>query len=441
MNTKELIKREKYLNFIVEILKNSNKFKRDNDNKSFVMAIDSSWGSGKTTFINNELMKVKEFKFIYYNAWENDFWDNAYESLISNIIDQLDNNNNLASLKKSALTIGKALLKGVASKYLGAETVENIINVVEECRDNFKEYDFSDYKMFKDSIYKFKRDLSEYVNSHNKPIVIIVDELDRCKPIFAINTMEIVKHLFDCENLSFVFSIDMEQLGNVLKGLYGSEFNGYSYLNRIFDIVSQMPKFSSEEFIEYIFDEKLFGKYAPNIKYFMNKLLRNDNHSVREISSFYNAYRLVYSLKLNKYSTLDAVEFYLLFVCLRVLKIGLYKAFKANDYELFGRFLLDKEIEDKLSVTYLNKNPTISDFGKEVHNERYRSIEVDLEKGIALLNSNIKYNISDWFKYSSINKILYEEDLKNWDEIKNLTIPQFIERNLELLDYIDSIEI
>ena len=46
--------------------------------------------------------------------------------------------------------------------------------------------------------------------------VVIIDELDRCKPTYALDLLENIKHLFDADNLCFVLVTNLEQLGNVV---------------------------------------------------------------------------------------------------------------------------------------------------------------------------------------------------------------------------------
>ena len=52
-------------------------------------------------------------------------------------------------------------------------------------------------------------------------LLIFIDELDRCRPTFAIETLEVVKHFFNVPNVVFVFSLDMNQLQKSIKTIYG----------------------------------------------------------------------------------------------------------------------------------------------------------------------------------------------------------------------------
>lgn len=76
----------------------------------------------------------------------------------------------------------------------------------------------------------------------NKKIIIMVDELDRCKPTFAIELLEVIKHLFDVENMVFIFALDIKQLSYSVQSVYGTGIDSTGYLCRFFDYISKLPK-------------------------------------------------------------------------------------------------------------------------------------------------------------------------------------------------------
>lgn len=97
-----------------------------------------------------------------------------------------------------------------------------------------------------------------------RPVVFIIDELDRCRPNYAVSVLEQMKHLFSVPGIVFVLSIDKEELGNAIRGAYGSEnINANEYLRRFIDLEYSIPKPATKDFIKYMvdylrFDEVLF---------------------------------------------------------------------------------------------------------------------------------------------------------------------------------------
>lgn len=89
----------------------------------------------------------------------------------------------------------------------------------------------------KRAVQTLKRSLSELVSSLptdslHPPIVIIIDELDRCRPTYSVKLIEEVKHLFDVPGIVFVLGVNSDQLGRSLSAAYGPLFDGSAYLRR-----------------------------------------------------------------------------------------------------------------------------------------------------------------------------------------------------------------
>ena len=74
-----------------------------------------------------------------------------------------------------------------------------------------------------------------------RPLVFFIDELDRCRPSFAIELLERVKHLFDVKNIVFVLSIDKKQLEAITAAVYGERIDALEYLRRFIDLDFYLP--------------------------------------------------------------------------------------------------------------------------------------------------------------------------------------------------------
>ena len=83
----------------------------------------------------------------------------------------------------------------------------------------------------------------------HKPLLVIVDELDRCRPTYAIELLERIKHLFCIENIVFILGIDKEQLGKSIAAVYG-DINVEWYLHRFVDVEMGLPDATKDIFIE-----------------------------------------------------------------------------------------------------------------------------------------------------------------------------------------------
>ena len=93
--------------------------------------------------------------------------------------------------------------------------------------------------------------------------VFIVDELDRCRPTFAIELLERVKHIFDVPALVFVFGINHDELCKSFQSIYG-EIKADTYLRRFFDFEFTLPAGDSIEFCKHLFDKFGLGDDSPS---------------------------------------------------------------------------------------------------------------------------------------------------------------------------------
>jgi hypothetical protein len=103
----------------------------------------------------------------------------------------------------------------------------------------------------------FQKALSEFVDTieGDKPIIFLVDELDRCRPDYAVSLLEQIKHLFSVPKIVFVLAIDKEQLGHAIRGVYGSDrLNADEYLRRFIDLEYKIPRPDTREFVSYLYD-------------------------------------------------------------------------------------------------------------------------------------------------------------------------------------------
>lgn len=109
------------------------------------------------------------------------------------------------------------------------------------------------------AIQTFKKNLSalvqhiEKVSSVRLPIFIFVDELDRCRPTYAIELLENIKHLFGVEGVYFVVATNIGQLSHSVSALYGDKFNAEQYLKRFFDQEYLLPSPKNEKFASHLF--------------------------------------------------------------------------------------------------------------------------------------------------------------------------------------------
>ena len=120
---------------------------------------------------------------------------------------------------------------------------------IEEIKSFFNGLDTSeleDYKNYKKLLEEFKDTLSKEESSK----IIIIDELDRCRPDYAIQLLEIIKHIFDVKNIIFLFLINREQLESIVSTIYMNSNLSNKYFEKFYDVELNLPKANYEELNE-----------------------------------------------------------------------------------------------------------------------------------------------------------------------------------------------
>lgn len=239
-------------------------------NGPFVMALDSPWGTGKTTLIRMLKAKLEHenFQCVYFNAWQVDYVTDPLVALVSSVDAiqlgiaeaesvfraRLSNVKKITSVvaKRGAVAIAKAVTLG------GLDLEKDIEAVTAELAGGFAGDAVDAFQKEKDALNKFRLELelavAQLEKANKKPsLIICIDELDRCRPTFAIEMLERIKHLFDVPGIIFVLSIDKAQLESSTAAVYGERINAPEYLRRFIDVEYALPTLPGKEFTKVLF--------------------------------------------------------------------------------------------------------------------------------------------------------------------------------------------
>jgi len=220
-----------------------------------VIALDSGWGEGKTTFVKmwRGFLKQNEIQTIYFDAYENDFLADPFLTLVQNIdvlLGKKELQNIREKFKKASVALAKITAKiGVKALTAGAldSTILKELNLDSELATSVDSYiseRISAAEADKKTIGNFKEVLQEASRtlSGKGKIVFIVDELDRCHPDFALGLLEKIKHIFSVEGVVFLLVINSTQLEEVIRSRYGREIDAQQYLQKFIHIWAKLPK-------------------------------------------------------------------------------------------------------------------------------------------------------------------------------------------------------
>ena len=316
----DLLEREREGKYLKTFLKNRYDFNKEN---SFVLNINAEWGYGKTYFLKN---LAKEFKndnhpVVFFDAWKNDFTKNPLLAFMAEMNSSLEQYFNVSSTAKSmfskASTTLKALAVPVVSKFLtgmAADKLEVLLDAEVESHENtgIKDDEASDlekevssvitkaaqkalveHNAVKKSIETFKKEMTALIkyidknlSSKKLPMLVFIDELDRCRPDYAIELLENIKHIFDIQGIVFVIATDSQQLSHSINAVYGNDFASERYLKRFFHQEYNLAKPNSYLYSKFLLETR---NIVSHQKYFspLEQQLYTDSDIVIELFNRY----------------------------------------------------------------------------------------------------------------------------------------------------------
>lgn len=298
------------------------------DTKSTIN-VDGNWGTGKTFFVkqtelimnilNNPkedglepgIQSVKDkiknkldeleintygnTRAIYYNACEYDYFEEPILTIIADIIKK---NSNIEIAKPEIKErIGEKIDKFISSFKFGFSFQNKDGNTfgveVQKEKAAHKNSILEGIILDKELEVNFKALLEELLVEKSNRLVIFIDELDRCKPDFAVRLLEKIKYFFNDERFIFVFSTNTNQLQHTIKKYYGNNFDGAYYLQKFFDYQLELPEINIENYINYHIN-LLPSNSSYYIDSVIKEILKYKNFNLRDCNKYFDLLKLKY---------------------------------------------------------------------------------------------------------------------------------------------------
>lgn len=328
--------RQKYAKFIVKFLADQGYNSTEGTPHNYVLNLNSEWGSGKTYFLKRLSLDLKDYyPTVYIDAWAQDYSEDPLMTVISSMIKQLrvqagkseDDPLFKAPIKLVGLlkAVAPAVARGLSKRYLGIDPAM-IMDAADETGLESDEVDdkgkpidmgiaasklvshlIKEHDAKANAIDSIKINVKEWVEAvisadntdHTKtekrtyPAFIFIDELDRCRPSYAVEMLETIKHIFDIPGVVFVVGTDTEQLQHAVKAIYGEGFDARNYLGRFFNSRFTLRQPNFENLLEVHCDpHKLSGAHFSDLG--INVWPENDasKDNIANITAILNCFKL-----------------------------------------------------------------------------------------------------------------------------------------------------
>jgi len=272
---------------------------------SLVVGLNSPFGSGKSTFLEmwrysleHRQEKGEKAFLVLLNAWEGDFYGDPLFAIVSALVDRVQKEGGSAEKIINAAkdlgwfttAIGGQIVKKVTGVDLGAagkhaKKKKKIRNDKKQLVPDI----FSIYEGRKKAMLLLKKAIQEFAEDTESNILFLVDELDRCRPDYAISYLETIKHIFDVKGAVFLIAADRKHLENSAKTAFGIDLNFDEYYRKFIHREVVLPVVSDTNY------KKMVSKY---VNYYLegggsrNCFMKVDPDRVDKITELAGAHNL-----------------------------------------------------------------------------------------------------------------------------------------------------
>lgn len=292
------------------------------------MVIDGDWGTGKTEFCHKLINKFRSehdsYQILYVDAFQADHANDPLMTILAGVASLIPEGEKKEGFFKKAIPVARYGVKTVLKAGIGHLLRENADDIADGLEDQLQEaankaIDASVAAVLKDhekatqNLKALQITLAGLANESS--IVIFIDELDRCRPDFAVHMLEVIKHTFDVENVKFVLVTNTRQLRAAINHSYGSTVDAQRYLDKFLKFSIKLPTevngrsgyterrllASVEHFQNLMASSKVLketGLDKTDDAYFsfITHLIRVNQLSLREVETFIRHLKIYHSL-------------------------------------------------------------------------------------------------------------------------------------------------
>ncbi|MEQ4641258.1 P-loop NTPase fold protein [Providencia rettgeri] len=345
------------------------------------IVINGDWGTGKTEFCLKTIQEMKgsneKLKCVYIDAFNADSSDEPILTLIAAIVSLFPDKED----KKSIINKAIPVIKYASKVLLNASTTlilkENAEKLGEDLSEALKDQTATAIDATIDNLLDTHEKSTENISalrsileslSFDSPVIVFIDELDRCRPNYALKMIESIKHIFNIKNVKFVLVTNVNQLSSSINKLYGESINANRYMDKFIGFKIDLPDYSIQRGLSKDYNSTSYFRFLirekKELSVFLNEgyfefaayLIEINNLSLRDVEKFVK-YLLVYQV-VNDQAINDRSN-YLISLCY-IIGIFIYSVDSVAKEKFLNK---SYSCEDLIEFFSIDKNSDKSDSG------------------------------------------------------------------------------
>ncbi len=222
-----------------------------------VVALDGQWGAGKTYFLKRWVGQHSkdhgaEGRVVYFDAFAHDYISDPLPALVSAVLERLPKSESKSKLENAAYHVvkvgarfGLSMATNFATEVLpavGDVVAEDLSDKVKDKVQSFwtkqasRQQEMEEFRAVLEQLAAPSKD-----QETARPLVIVIDELDRCRPDYALEVLEVIKHFFSVPHVHFVLGVNLKALENSVRARYGDKIDAEVYLRKFIQLKLELP--------------------------------------------------------------------------------------------------------------------------------------------------------------------------------------------------------
>ncbi len=399
-----------------------------------VVALEGQWGSGKTYFlkrwVTEHANENKASTVVYFDAFAYDYISDPLPALVT-ALQGRTKDKNINILKKAAFKfakvgtrVGLAGLTSGSSEIIGKVGERLTKSLVDEAKKSLEEY-WKREEGKKTAMVQFRKGLeSMFTAGKVNKVIIVVDELDRCRPDYALEVLEIIKHFFSVDNVHFVLGVNLEVLESMISVRYGNLIDAKTYLQKFIQIKLELndeveytthQNWDVSVYLDRLLEQMEVPEHVGRpLKFQIELVARNNSITLRQIEHIVMAVKLANDVFL-KNENIDPGYFHVMndLIISRIVRPDLYPKF------------LDATITPEDLKSYLGTND--NELGRE-SDPGYNSSASSSYYSWLYITENERFNEANEQLRYRIPNFIFRRNSLVYPHIRLRDLPQKIQR-------------
>lgn len=287
---------------------------RENRQRALTIGIHGDWGAGKSSvlkMVEVETRKDERVACLWFNGWTFQGFDDAKTVLIENTISELRRQRSaVGKVKEIATGLIKRIdyLKlakrggGLALNFLtgipSPDQIETVINNLGTLADGFSDMQPDEIKSklteaagflkpaearhVPEEIHEFREEFRKLLDEAKvEQLIVLIDDLDRCLPATAIDTLEAIRLFLFVPKTAFVIGADEAMIEYAVREHFpnlplssGPMPYARNYLEKLVQVPIRIPALGIQEtktYVALLLVERLVGEGHEGLKVLVNK--------------------------------------------------------------------------------------------------------------------------------------------------------------------------